>query len=68
MTMGAAEKRDDEQEWYTTEQAAAYLGTTVKGIIMRVWRGTLVPDCRGQRGRSKKHMFRKETLDQRCAR
>jgi hypothetical protein len=60
--MGAAEK-SDVQEWYTTEEAAAYLRTTVKGIIMRVWRGTLVPDCRGQRGRSKKHMFRRSTLD-----
>jgi len=60
--MGAAEKQA-EQEWYTTDEAAVYLRTTVKGIIMRVFRGSLVPDCRGQRGRSKKHMFRRATLD-----
>jgi hypothetical protein len=59
----ANRERAQSQEWFTTEEAAVYLRTTVKAIIMRVWRGSLVPDCRGQRGRSKKHMFRKATLD-----
>lgn len=64
--MGAAEQqvtRTDAQEWFTTIEAAAYLRTTAKALNMRIARGTLVPDCWGGRGRSRQHMFRRETLD-----
>lgn len=59
----AAVKSDERQEWFTTTEAAQYLRTTARALRMRVARGTIVPDCRGQRGRSREHMFRRATLD-----
>lgn len=46
-----------------TEQAAAYLGTTTRSVQAQVERGTLIPDCRGSRGRLKSHRFSRKTLD-----
>jgi hypothetical protein len=60
---GESNRHSQAQEWYTTEEAAVYLRTTVKALNMRVLRGAIVPDCRGLRGRGKQHMFRKSTLD-----
>lgn len=59
----AARKQDDEQVWFTTTEAAIYLRTSPKALRMRVARGAIVPDCRGGRGRSREHMFRRSTLD-----
>jgi hypothetical protein len=52
-----------QQEWFTTAEAAVYLRTSVPALRMRVIRGTLVPDSKGHRGRSRQHMFRRSTLD-----
>lgn len=46
-----------------TEQAAAYLGATVRSVQAAVERGSLVPDHRGQRGRLRSHRFSRKTLD-----
>jgi hypothetical protein len=45
------------------DQAAAYLSTTASAVQAAVTRGTLVPDCRGSRGRTKGHRFTRRTLD-----
>jgi hypothetical protein len=52
-----------------TEQAAAYLGTTVSAIRMAVARGNIVPDHRGRRGGGMRgNRFTRETLDAYCKR
>lgn len=53
----------ERQRWYTTAQAAAYLGTTPKALIRHVQRRNLVPDAWGGRGRLRSHRFLRETLD-----
>ncbi len=69
----AAEKRDHALEpandqralraWYTTAQAAEYLGTSAAALHMLIKRGRLVPDKPGGRGCFKSHRFARETLD-----
>lgn len=52
-----------------TEQAAAYLGTTVSSLRVAVARGNLTPDHRGQRGGGLKgNRFSRQTLDAFCKR
>ncbi len=51
------------RRWYTTAQAADYLGISPNALLHHVCRGRLEPDCRGRRGRSKQHMFSRERLD-----
>ena len=52
-----------------TEQAAAYLGTTVSSLRTAVARGKLAPDHRGQRGGGMKgNRFTRKTLDAFCMR
>lgn len=49
--------------WYTTELAALYMHRSEKALQMSIARGLLKPDTFGGRGRSKTHMFKRETLD-----
>lgn len=51
------------QQYFTTEEAAAYLRTTAKALLMRVSRGAIQPDSWGGRGAGRKHLFSRETLD-----
>lgn len=57
------EQAPEPQQWFTTSQAAAYLQTTPKALLMRVARGRIRPDCFGQRGAGREHLFSRETLD-----
>jgi hypothetical protein len=50
--------------YLSTEQAATYLGTTMRSVQAAVDRGTLVPDLRGRRGRLQSHRFSRKTLDE----
>jgi len=59
----ALETQQSSDGYLDTEQAAAYLGTTVRSIQAAVERRTLIPDHRGSRGRLKSHRFTKLTLD-----
>jgi len=52
-----------DQEWFTTAQAAEYLETTAKALLWHVYRGNLVPDSWGSRGRMRSHRFSRRTLD-----
>lgn len=54
---------DTKQIWLTTEEAAAYLKTSVAALLKHVARGHIAPDHRGGRGRLKSHRFSLETLD-----
>jgi hypothetical protein len=63
MSMKAQPTTPEAQEWYTTAEAAKYLRTSVGAVLNAVWRKRLVPDCQGRSGRSRSHMFRRETLE-----
>jgi len=61
--------RRDAEGYLDTEQAAAYLGTTVSSLRTAVARGKLTPDHRGQRGGGMKgNRFSRQTLDGYCKR
>ncbi len=60
--MGAAEKTEPEQEWFTTEEAAAFLRMTGNAIRKHVCSGRLRPDVFGKRGRTRSHRFSRATL------
>lgn len=59
----AAEKLPEHKQWYSTAEAAAYMGLTSSAIKSLVFRGRLEPDHRGGRGRLKSHRFHVDTLD-----
>lgn len=56
--------RSIEQAYFTTAQAAQYVGKTVKALRHAVLRGHLVAAARGKRGRHATHMFSRAALDE----
>lgn len=51
------------QEWFTTDEAAAYIRLSANALLKHVAAGNIVPDVWGKRGRTRSHRFRRATLD-----
>jgi hypothetical protein len=53
----------EQQQWFTTAEAAVYLRTSVTALKKHVQRGTLRPDAFGLRGGFRGHRYARDTLD-----